>query len=194
MRGALPEEVAEANLESLRAEVKRLGYDSLYSALLEDAKIENEEFCKFVESGGLNKLHEEYARVRRIRTPNLDPVELRRRLCEPALNIMKREWKGLTNQTELFKIPLNAFPPSYVEDFTYGKGIQSLAEFKNIERYIKYTEDILGLNKPTYSEDNSDQEGEVQENEEEAEDDEDEWGDFLAGWFDEDLDNDDLLL
>jgi hypothetical protein len=67
---------------------------------------------------------------------------------------MKREWKGLTNQTELFKIPLNAFSPSYVEDFTYGKGIQSLAEFKNIERYIKYTEDILGLNKPTYSEDN----------------------------------------
>ena len=76
----------------------------------------------------------------------------------------------------------------------HGKGIQSLAEFKNIERYIKYTEGILGLNKPTYSEDNSDQEGEVQENEEEAEDDEDEWGDFLAGWFDEDLDNDDLLL
>src|SRR6266496_3908072 len=41
---------------------------------------------------------------------------------------MKREWKGLTNQTELFKIPLNAFSPSYVEDFTFDSIFTDMQE------------------------------------------------------------------
>jgi hypothetical protein len=128
MRGALPEEIAEANLESLRIEVKRLGYASLYDAVLQDAKMENEEFCKFVESGGLNKLHEEYARVRKIRTSNLDRMELRRMLCEPALKIMKREWKDLTNETALFKTSLNTFSPAYIESFTFDSVFTDMQE------------------------------------------------------------------
>jgi hypothetical protein len=40
-------------------------------------KMENEEFYKFIESDDLNKLYDEYIRVRKIRISNLDPMELR---------------------------------------------------------------------------------------------------------------------
>jgi hypothetical protein len=73
----------------------------------------------------------------------------------------------------------------------HGKGIQTLAEFKNIERYVKYMESLFGLSRPRVSEDMLDAEvqgEEMQENEEEIVDEDEwafDWADFVAGWFDE---------
>ena len=95
LENAPPEEAAKMKVDLLRRMVtEQMKFTSLFEVLLIEAERQDEDFYRFVESGGLNKLFTIYRRINTVRTPGMNTTQVRKMLCAPAIEIHSK--KSLT--------------------------------------------------------------------------------------------------
>jgi hypothetical protein len=127
LENAPPEEAAKMKVDLLRRMVtEQMKFTSLFEVLLIEAERQDEDFYRFVESGGLNKLFTIYRRINTVRTPGMNTTQVRKMLCAPAIEILKEEFDNLTSETESYKVPLNTFSPKYIAEFSFESIYQQM--------------------------------------------------------------------